>query len=106
MQRSAWAVVFALFLLSVLVSPTTRLAGFLALPWMRELGNMAYSCYLLHPIVLCLVFRIWCGADPRLDSFADLAPLGVAAVGALLASWLSWRFFERPILAMGRNFNY
>ncbi len=103
---SAWATIFAGLLLSVLVSPDTRLSRFLSVPWMRELGNMAYSTYMLHGIALCIVFRIWRGCDPQLDSLADLPPLGVALILALLASWVSWRFFERKMLVIGRNYRY
>jgi len=101
-----WATLFAGILISVLVSPNASISRFLSLSWMRELGNMAYSTYLFHPILLCLAFRLLRGYDPKLASAIDLVPISVALVASLLASWLSWHFFERKILAVGQRFRY
>jgi len=97
---------FTTLLLSVLVSRVERGFRFLEWPWLRELGNMAYSTYLFHPILLCMVFRVWLGADPRLERAADMLPVGVALAATLGLSWLSWRGLERKLLGVGHRWKY
>jgi peptidoglycan/LPS O-acetylase OafA/YrhL len=106
LSHTANLAVFSGILLSVLVSPGMRFTKFLAFPLMRELGNMAYSTYLFHPIFLRLVFGVLRGTDPRLQSSADLGPLLLALLITLSASWISWRFFERSLIAVGHRWKY
>jgi peptidoglycan/LPS O-acetylase OafA/YrhL len=105
-HRSAQAFIFAGFILSVLVTPNGLVARVLSLKWVRELGNMAYSTYLMHPILLCICFRMLKGNDPQLGTFADLVPIGLALLATLALSWLSWRLFEKPLLSIGHRWRY
>jgi peptidoglycan/LPS O-acetylase OafA/YrhL len=100
------ALAFAGILLVVLTSSGSSFAKFLSTRWMRGLGNMAYSTYLFHPIVLCMVFRLMKGYDPVLVSVGDLTPLAVALAMSLALSWLSWNVFERPLVAQGHRSRY
>jgi peptidoglycan/LPS O-acetylase OafA/YrhL len=93
-------------LLYLLIAPAGPVSRFLSLRWMRVLGNMAYSTYLFHPIVLCVVFRLLVGADPRLNTLADLGPLAAALALSLLISRASWEYFEKPLISRGRRFVY
>jgi peptidoglycan/LPS O-acetylase OafA/YrhL len=105
-EHGATALVFALLLLSLVIHPSGRLSRFLSLGWMRELGNLAYSTYLLHPILLGLTFRLWTGRDPMLESTSDLLVLAVAAAATFAVAVCSWRLFEKPLLRMGHRFRY
>jgi peptidoglycan/LPS O-acetylase OafA/YrhL len=100
------AIAFGLFILNVLLTPRGRAARMLSIAPARLLGNMAYSTYLFHPILLCVVFRLLRGADPRLNTMSDLTPLALAFALTLACSWISWTRFEAPLLARGRRFQY
>jgi peptidoglycan/LPS O-acetylase OafA/YrhL len=100
------AVAFAGILLVVLLSPLAPLSRFLSTPVMRELGNMAYSTYLFHPILLCIVFHVIKGHDPLLKNGGDLPVIGLALISTLILSWLSWRFFEKPLIRRGHQYQY
>jgi peptidoglycan/LPS O-acetylase OafA/YrhL len=100
------AMVFGAILLSLLVFPLSIPGRFLSTRPMRNFGNMAYSTYLFHPILLCIVFRIMRSKDPFLVTSSDLLPLAVAAVVTLGLSWLSWSQFESPLLRIGHRFRY
>jgi peptidoglycan/LPS O-acetylase OafA/YrhL len=106
LNDSTSAVAFGLFILNVLVAPPRPLARVLSTAPARLLGNMAYSTYLFHPILLCVVFRAMRGVDPRLNTISDLTPLTLAFVLTLACSWISWTRFEAPLLARGRRFQY
>jgi peptidoglycan/LPS O-acetylase OafA/YrhL len=93
-------------LLYILIAPDGRVARMLSVRWVRLLGNMAYSTYLFHAIVLCVVFLIWKGVDPRLNTISDLPPLAMALIISLALSWTSWRFFEKPLIGAGHKFSY
>jgi peptidoglycan/LPS O-acetylase OafA/YrhL len=100
------AVVISFALLALLVSQETWIGRALSHPWMRELGNMAYSTYLFHPIVLRLVFRLMRASDPQLGALRDLGPLGLSLILTLAVSWMSWKYFERRMIAMGHQWRY
>jgi peptidoglycan/LPS O-acetylase OafA/YrhL len=100
------AIAFAGILLVVLLSPRAPLSRFLSTPAMRELGNMAYSTYLFHPILLCIAFRVIKGYDPLIKDAGDLPVVGIALLSTLILSWLSWRFFEKPLIGRGHQYQY
>lgn len=100
------AIVFALILLALVLFPQSRVAQFLSRGWMRKLGDLAYSTYLFHPIVLGVVFWAWTGADPVLAAATDLVPLTAAMILTLLITLSSWHYLEKPLLKIGHRFVY
>jgi peptidoglycan/LPS O-acetylase OafA/YrhL len=100
------ALAFGLLILNIQLRPQTRIVKVLSAGPLRLLGNMAYSTYLFHPVVLCLVFRSLRGIDPQLNTASDLPLLALALGVTLLLSWLSWTRFERPLVGRGHRFEY
>jgi peptidoglycan/LPS O-acetylase OafA/YrhL len=100
------AVAFGGLLLVVLLSPHSLFSRFLASRPMRELGNMAYSTYLFHPILLCVTFRAINGHDPQLKDMGDITVIVAALITTLILSFLSWRFLEKPLVAIGHRYKY
>ena len=78
-------------------------AGKLSVPrWLRGLGDISYSLYLAHILVLLALRRVlavpgWLD-EAGWGSFAGFAVLGVAASVAVAA--LSYQVLERPMLRM------
>jgi peptidoglycan/LPS O-acetylase OafA/YrhL/glycosyltransferase involved in cell wall biosynthesis len=100
------AIAFGASLLSVLLLPTSFTGKLLSTGLMRNVGNMAYSTYLFHPILLCAVFRVLRSKDPALERVSDLGPLAIAGVTTLVLSWISWSQFESRLLRIGHRFQY
>ncbi len=100
------AVAFGLLILNIQLRPQSLMAKTLSTEPVRLLGNMAYSTYLFHPILLCVVFRCLRGVDPQLNTASDLPALALALGLTLVLSWLSWTGFEQPILARAHRFKY
>ncbi len=78
-------------------------AGKLSVPgWLRELGDVSYSLYLVHILVLLALRRVlavpgWLDG-PGAGSFAGFVLLG--AVGSVIAAMVSYRLLERPLLRL------
>jgi peptidoglycan/LPS O-acetylase OafA/YrhL len=100
------SVVCAFALTYVLVAPDSGFGRFLSLSRMRTLGNMAYSTYLLHPILLCVCFWLLRHEDPLLRTAADLIPVACALGLTLAASYLSWAGLESRLLKVGHRWRY
>lgn len=100
------AVFFGLLILNIQLAPQSLIARTLSKKTIGLLGNMAYSTYLFHPILLCVVFRMFRGVDPQLNTAGDLPSLALALGLTLVLSWLCWTRFEEPILASARRFKY
>jgi peptidoglycan/LPS O-acetylase OafA/YrhL len=78
--------------------------------WLRSAGRHSYAMYLLHLPVIGLVGAMgagfWAGA-PRLLGWAlpsQLVFTALVVALSLLAGWVSWHYFERPILSLKRYF--
>lgn len=105
-NRAVTAVVFGMILLSLLLFPRSAASRFLSSKTMMTLGNMSYSTYLFHPILLCLAFMFLRSSDPFLRNVSDLLPILIALVATFAVSWLSWSQFESRLLRIGHKFRY
>ena len=94
-----WLAAFA-----YLVCSGTSMFGLLNTTAAQRLGRISYSLYLVHGLVIALVF----GIDP-VRRFAMASPLPYWVAGAacacvlLLAAALSYVFIERPGIALGAS---
>ncbi len=105
LNRTGNSLVFGGVLLLIMIAPNRNIANILSRSGIRGFGNMAYSTYLFHPILLCIAFRIIEGQDPVLHAARDIGPLLAAAAATLALSWASWTYFERPLLRIGHRFH-
>jgi peptidoglycan/LPS O-acetylase OafA/YrhL len=93
-------------LLYTLIAPDSGWGSFLSLPGMRALGNMAYSPYLFHPILLCAFFLLIERRDPLLTTPRDLLPAATALAASLVLSYASWRLLESRLIRLGHRWKY
>jgi exopolysaccharide production protein ExoZ len=74
---------------------------FLDQPVISFYGRISYSFYLLHMIGLSIAVRIC-----TIDGWPMLSIMLSIVLGVLLTTpmaWMSWRFIERPFIAMGKK---
>gem|GEM_PF-6710023 len=67
-------------------------------------GNISYTLYLSHILVLSAIGRLWRGASPAPASLVDNAivlPTMLLAVTG--CGWLAYRLVERPALAFSHR---
>jgi peptidoglycan/LPS O-acetylase OafA/YrhL len=73
-------------------------------PLLVACGNMSYTLYLSHILVLSAVGRLWRSAAPNpaglVDNGVVLAAMLVAVTGC---GWLAYRLVERPALALAQR---
>jgi peptidoglycan/LPS O-acetylase OafA/YrhL len=94
---------YVTILLFVLARPESILSKCLRMKWLCWLGTLAYGIYLFHIGILYLLFGLIWGHAPTLDCIpAFLVTLAALALTLLLAM-ISWRYFEQPLLRLGRE---
>jgi peptidoglycan/LPS O-acetylase OafA/YrhL len=95
------AAFYCAILLYALTNKSSAVSWVLRLSWLRWLGGIAYGTYLLHQLVLGLMFGFIWQRSPRLTG----VPTILTAVGALALTLLiaraSWQYFERPLIQFG-----
>ena len=101
---------------AMLVSAISRPAGslwprMLSAGWLRAFGKYCYCLYLIHLPVMRAA-REWVFNPDEYETLAIAPWIGqvlfypVAAAPAFALAWLSWRFFEAPILRLKAKFPY
>ena len=73
---------------------------FLDLSIIRFYGRISYSFYLYHMIGVLLGVRLLGSAEIALP-LKILIELVLAVVLTTPVAWLSWRFVEKPLIALG-----
>ncbi len=103
----SWIAVFYVCLLLLVVTQTkSALASLFRTGILRWLGDISYGLYLIHIPVLGLCHALVFHKAPVITNSRELLlTLGALALSLLLA-FISWRFFERPIIKWGRSFEY
>ena len=104
------AVIGGAMLVSAINRPADSLwPRMLSAGWLRAFGTYSYCLYLIHlPVMRAVREYVF---NP--DDYEALAPwisqvlfYPVAAAPAFALAWLSWRFFEAPILTLKAKFPY
>ena len=100
------AIFYVAILLFVLTRPNSSLTKVLRMRWLCWLGTLAYGIYLLHQGIQYLFFGLIWGHAPKVTGGATLAATLAAMALTLLLAALSWRYFEQPLIRMGRRSNF
>ncbi len=105
------AVIGAAMVVSALARPADSLwPRMLSTGWLRAFGKYSYGMYLIHPPVMRAVREY--GFDPVYYETigapwsAQMLFYGAATAPTVALAWLSWRFFEAPILRLKARFPY
>jgi peptidoglycan/LPS O-acetylase OafA/YrhL len=72
---------------------------------LRKLGMVAYCTYLIHSVALFLVHDL-IFQFPKIHYVSYITTLIMALIATLTVAALSWKFFERPLVAMGHRIHY
>jgi peptidoglycan/LPS O-acetylase OafA/YrhL len=102
-----FALLYGLFLLSVLLFQGERVVGFLRLRLLAFFGMISYSLYMLHQLVLGLMHGwIGNGTPPSLETSTAVTITIISFILSALVAWVSTRTYEAYFLRMGRSQQY
>ena len=96
------AVIYGAFFLGLAISPITLIVNRVT----KFLGKISYSLYLNHPTIVYLlipVYRIiyeW----PIPTTFKYLCAVSMTLSILIVASYLTYRFIEKPGIHLGKRF--
>ncbi|MCI5145108.1 MAG: acyltransferase [Candidatus Electrothrix sp. AR3] len=87
------------------VSLGNSLFGILELPSLVLLGEISYSVYLLHGLLLYISFSIVFPSFMHANTSLFYVSLGMSIVGSLLVvfSWLTFSLLEMPFIEIGKK---
>jgi peptidoglycan/LPS O-acetylase OafA/YrhL len=100
------ATFFALLILNVLANSSGWLAWLMRNSVLREMGRLSYCIYIIHLSVLAGCFAFFLHDQPRLDTPASFLVVGFSFVLTYCLAWLSWKYFEGPMLRRGHAYKY
>jgi peptidoglycan/LPS O-acetylase OafA/YrhL len=97
------ALFYVTILLFVLTRPDSLLSKAFRMRWLCRLGTLAYGIYLFHTAVQYLLFGLVWGHGPTIRSVPEFLATLAAVTLTLVLATLSWRYFEQPLIRMGRQ---
>jgi peptidoglycan/LPS O-acetylase OafA/YrhL len=74
--------------------------------WLRYLGRISYCVYLIHLTVNEWAHRILLGRSPSISDTRGISVTLFALLLTLFIASLSWRYFEKPLIAKGHAHSY
>jgi peptidoglycan/LPS O-acetylase OafA/YrhL len=105
--RFTWIALFmGSFILLVLANPNARALGWLESGLLKQIGKYSYGIYMLHLPVLILVFWAAGRADTKINNMGDVYVTLISIVATVAVSVLSFHFFEKPLLNIGKKYKY
>jgi peptidoglycan/LPS O-acetylase OafA/YrhL len=100
------ALLYLTVLLLALQHRSGPLAWLMRRAWLRGLGTISYSVYLVHTVVLGVVHALVLDQPIQLASGRDGLVTLLALAFTLGLGALSWGGLEKPILRWGRTHRY
>jgi peptidoglycan/LPS O-acetylase OafA/YrhL len=105
-KHTLFAVVFASFLVLALVQPRSAYGALLRTKALVWVGQISYSLYLFHTLLLGLAHQLTGQKMNRIQSGTDVLMSILAFLLSLLFSWLVYRRLEKPMVTLGKRFKY
>lgn len=103
---SVLAVLYTCLLLLAVTERRGPVSWLVRLLWLRGLGILAYGVYLLHQAVNGLAHGLLLDRPPAFGTAPEIAVTLCAAAATIAVALLSWRMFEKPLVAWGHSVRY
>jgi peptidoglycan/LPS O-acetylase OafA/YrhL len=100
------ALLFVCLLVLSLLEPEGIWSRNLQWPFLREMGRLSYCVYLIHLLVLGLCHALLLHRLPSIASVRGALVTLLAFGVTYVLAFLSWRFFEHPLLRRGHVRQY
>jgi peptidoglycan/LPS O-acetylase OafA/YrhL len=97
-----WGLAFAL--IALILAGESWILSLCRLPLARPIGRISYGAYIYHLPVLVFYQFLWPAHDTKYSLAHSLAKFAFAYPVTLLVAYLSFRYFETPILKLRSRF--
>jgi peptidoglycan/LPS O-acetylase OafA/YrhL len=74
--------------------------------WLRYFGKISYCLYLIHQPVTNAMHGLILGSPPDIGGAPQVAVTFAALAVSIVFASLSWTYFERPLLGLGKRWHY
>lgn len=105
-KHTLFSIVFAIMLIFALTRQGSWYAAFLRNKALMWVGTISYSLYLFHYLILGVAHHITGQHDIGISNIADIGVTVAAFIASLLFSWIVYRQLEKPMVAVGKKFQY
>ena len=100
------AAFYVVILLLALVRREGPIARWARMAWLRELGRVSYCVYIIHLVVNVACHSLLRRASPATSDWRGAAVSLFSALATFGIAWISWKFFEGPLVRFGHSFKY
>ncbi len=97
------ALFYSTWLILAVVQPDRAVRALLNHPLIQRCGLLAYGLYMFHQGINSLLHGLVFRAPPVIHGISTALVTGLAAALTFVAASLSWKYFEKPLVARGQS---
>jgi peptidoglycan/LPS O-acetylase OafA/YrhL len=101
---ATFAALLAAVLIAMSIDPARRLYGWLDTDLLRAIGQRSYGFYVYHLYLISVFVTLAHAIAHGHKGIAGALLPPIALVGTLIVSWVSFRYFEAPLLRLKARF--
>jgi len=106
LNHSVFAVFYSITLLLCISEGNNLIKNICRSSFLIHIGKISYGIYLYHYFILGILFQIFIGSSPFITDLLSFSISLASLIATYILAITSFHWFEKPLIKIGRRWNY